>query len=95
MLMTREGMIIRVPISGVRITGRAAQGVKLINLAAGDEVVDVARVVPEESEEEAPEAADGKAAPESPEACTPTGYPKVDKALAPSPSGPPVASNRT
>ncbi len=51
MLMTREGMIIRVPISGVRVTGRAAQGVKLINLAPGDEVVDVARVVPEEEAE--------------------------------------------
>ncbi len=52
MLMTREGMIIRVPISGVRITGRAAQGVKLINLAPGDVVVDVARVVPEEGEDQ-------------------------------------------
>jgi DNA gyrase subunit A len=51
MLMTREGMIIRLPISGVRVTGRAAQGVKLINLAPGDEVVDVARVVPEEESE--------------------------------------------
>jgi DNA gyrase subunit A len=52
MLMTREGMIIRVPISGVRVTGRAAQGVTLINLAHGDEVVDVARVIPEEEESE-------------------------------------------
>jgi DNA gyrase subunit A len=53
MILTKEGMIIRLPIAGVRVTGRAAQGVKLINLAAGDSVVDVTRVVPEEPRDEA------------------------------------------
>ena len=33
------------PVSGISLIGRATQGVKLINLEAGDKVVRVARVV--------------------------------------------------
>jgi DNA gyrase subunit A len=54
MMITRHGVIIRVPVDGIRISGRNTQGVKVMNLDSGDTVVDVTRVVneiqaPEES----------------------------------------------
>jgi DNA gyrase subunit A len=60
MMITKKGIMIRVPVEGIRITGRNTQGVKVMNLTAGDLVVDVARVVKEEGDEngdddEAPE----------------------------------------
>ncbi|HEU5467601.1 MAG TPA: DNA gyrase subunit A [Gemmatimonadales bacterium] len=48
MLITKKGIIIRVPVEGIRISGRNTQGVKVMNLTAGDLVVDVARVVKED-----------------------------------------------
>jgi DNA gyrase subunit A len=48
MLMTRHGVIIRVPVDAIRVIGRNTQGVKIMNLDAGDTVVDVAPVVKEE-----------------------------------------------
>jgi DNA gyrase subunit A len=58
MMITKKGIMIRVPVEGIRITGRNTQGVKVMNLTHGDLVVDVARVVKEEEddEDEAPEA---------------------------------------
>jgi len=50
MIITQKGIIIRLPIKGVKVIGRNTQGVKLINLGEGDRVVDVARVVSEEEE---------------------------------------------
>jgi len=47
MMITRQGVIIRVPVDGIRVIGRNTQGVKVMNLDAGDAVVDVARVVTE------------------------------------------------
>jgi DNA gyrase subunit A len=47
MLITRGGMIIRSPVSQVRVAGRNTQGVKLVNLDVGDAVTAVARVIPE------------------------------------------------
>ncbi|TDJ57224.1 MAG: DNA gyrase subunit A [Gemmatimonadetes bacterium] len=47
MMITRNGVIIRVPVDGIRVIGRNTQGVKVMNLDAGDSVVDVARVVTE------------------------------------------------
>jgi DNA gyrase subunit A len=38
-------VIIRLPVDGIRVIGRNTQGVKVMNLDAGDAVVDVARVV--------------------------------------------------
>ena len=52
MMITRHGVIIRVPVDGIRVIGRNTQGVKVMNLDAGDMVVDVARVVNEESDTE-------------------------------------------
>ncbi|HKV75690.1 MAG TPA: DNA gyrase subunit A [Gemmatimonadales bacterium] len=48
MLITRHGVIIRLPVDGIRVIGRNTQGVKVMNLDAGDAVVDVARVVNED-----------------------------------------------
>ena len=53
MLITREGIINRQPVAGIRVIGRNTQGVKLINLSAKDAVMDVAKVVSETAEVEA------------------------------------------
>jgi DNA gyrase subunit A len=46
MLMTRDGIINRQSVDGIRVIGRNTQGVRLINLGAGDRVM--ARVVNED-----------------------------------------------
>jgi DNA gyrase subunit A len=51
MMITKKGIMIRVPVEGIRISGRNTQGVKIMNLTAGDLVVDVARVVKEDEGE--------------------------------------------
>ena len=48
MLITRNGVIIRSSVAQIRVTGRIAQGVRLVNLDDGDVLTAVARVVPEE-----------------------------------------------
>ena len=48
MMITRQGVIIRLPVDGIRVIGRNTQGVKVMNLDSGDTVVDVARVVKED-----------------------------------------------
>jgi DNA gyrase subunit A len=48
MVITRHGVIIRLPVNDIRVIGRNTQGVRVINLDDGDVVVDVARVVREE-----------------------------------------------
>jgi DNA gyrase subunit A len=45
MLITKLGIIIRMPVKGIRVSGRNTQGVRLVNLDEGDLVMDVARVV--------------------------------------------------
>jgi len=50
MLITQEGMIIRINVSGVRVVGRSTMGVKLMNLSTDDRLVSIAKV---EREEEA------------------------------------------
>ncbi len=52
MLITRNGVIIRLPVNGVRVIGRNTQGVRLINLDPGDKVKDVERVVFSASDED-------------------------------------------
>jgi len=63
MLITRHGVIIRLPVDSIRVISRNTQGVRVMNLDAGDTVVDVARVVKEEDEgaEQALPAGDGDA----------------------------------
>jgi DNA gyrase subunit A len=65
MLITQDGKIIRIDADGVRQTGRAAQGVKLMDLEPGDRLVALAKVEEEEEEEE-PEGEGGPAAGEAP-----------------------------
>jgi DNA gyrase subunit A len=48
MMITHLGVIIRVPVDGIRVIGRNTQGVKVMNLDAGDTLQDVARVVKED-----------------------------------------------
>jgi DNA gyrase subunit A len=52
-LITQHGLIIRMPLTNVKVIGRNTMGVKLVNLSEGDRVVDVARIVPgEETDQE-------------------------------------------
>jgi len=52
MLITRSGVVNRQAVQEVRVIGRATQGVRLVNLDDGDEIVDVARVIPDDADEE-------------------------------------------
>lgn len=56
MIITRSGLTIRVDMSEVRLSGRATQGVRLINLREGDAIAAVSPV-DKSDEEEATEAA--------------------------------------
>jgi len=49
MLISRGGIVIRMQVKGISEIGRNTQGVRLINLEEGDQLIDVARV--EETEE--------------------------------------------
>src|SRR5690625_1160259 len=58
MLITVAGVLIRIPVSGIPITGRSTQGVRLIRLQGEEEVATVAKIMDEEDdidEEEAQE----------------------------------------
>jgi DNA gyrase subunit A len=44
MVMTTQGVMIRLPVAGISVIGRNTQGVRIINLASGDQVTDVACV---------------------------------------------------
>jgi DNA gyrase subunit A len=52
LLITEQGILIRFAASDVRETGRAAQGVRLIDLTPGDKVVAVTRLVERDDEGE-------------------------------------------
>jgi DNA gyrase subunit A len=51
MLITKDGIVIRCPVSGISVIGRNTQGVRLINLDEGDRVVDVAHLAVDAEEE--------------------------------------------
>jgi len=51
MLFTQSGQAVRSPVKGIRIIGRATQGVKLIQLAAGDKLVGICRVIQTDEQE--------------------------------------------
>ena len=48
MIINRSGVAIRISVEDLRVMGRAAQGVKVINLRVDDEIAAVAKVVKEE-----------------------------------------------
>jgi DNA gyrase subunit A len=51
MMFTKKGQAVRSPIDTVRITGRAASGVKLVNLAARDALIGISKVVASDEDE--------------------------------------------
>ena len=51
MLITKQGVAIRMPVKGIRVAGRNTQGVRLVHLDENDLVMDVARVVPDDDVE--------------------------------------------
>jgi DNA gyrase subunit A len=52
MLITQEGKIIRISVDGVRVIGRATQGVKIMDLEGGDRLVATAKVMERDDDEE-------------------------------------------
>lgn len=52
MLISNLGQMIRMPIGGVRFTGRSAQGVTLFKVAEGESVVSVAWLVQDDEDED-------------------------------------------
>ena len=62
MIINRSGLTIRIPVGDIRLSGRATQGVKVINLRGGDSIASVIEVPKsEEPESETPEAEGGSA----------------------------------
>ena len=59
MMFTKKGQAVRSPINTVRITGRAASGVKLVNLADKDELIGISKVIASEEDEAGEEGAEG------------------------------------
>ena len=53
MIINRSGLTIRMAVSGIKVAGRATQGVRLINIKEGDSIAAVSAV--NKSEEETPE----------------------------------------
>ena len=47
-ITTAKGMVIRTNLDEIRVMGRAAQGVRIVKLQAGDSVTDMVRVAEEE-----------------------------------------------
>jgi DNA gyrase subunit A len=47
MIITEQGKIIRLKVADISVIGRNTQGVKLIDLAEGEKVVAVAKVIEE------------------------------------------------
>jgi len=56
LVITQQGMILRMQTNDVRAIGRATQGVRLIDIEGEDKVVSIAKLVEKEEEPEAPDA---------------------------------------
>jgi DNA gyrase subunit A len=52
MITTRDGIVIRMAVSDIRVMGRATQGVRLIRLGKNDEMADIAVIHKSEDEDE-------------------------------------------
>ena len=50
-IISSRGMVIRQSVKEIRVMGRNTQGVRVIRLNEGDKIADIAKVVPEEEEE--------------------------------------------
>ena len=63
-----DGTIIRSPIAGISISGRATQGVRVMRVQEGKKLISVALTEHEEAEAPAPAPAEAPETPETPEA---------------------------
>jgi DNA gyrase subunit A len=72
MIITKEGITIRMAVSTLRVMGRATQGVRLINIDESDEIAAVTKVDHEDEVEETIEGAEGDIAPTNGTDTTPT-----------------------
>ena len=52
MIITNQGVLIRLPVAQIRTIGRATQGVKLIKLGEGTLVSSITRIMSEEEDNE-------------------------------------------
>ena len=66
MIINRSGLTIRMPVSTIRVAGRATQGVKLVSIREGDAIAAVSVVA--HSDEEETQAAENQELPPAPEA---------------------------
>ncbi|MDR1523440.1 MAG: DNA gyrase subunit A [Endomicrobium sp.] len=64
MIMTKEGITIRLRVNSISVIGRNTQGVRLVKLGQDDEVTTLASVIKEENEQEAQGAVETKNLPE-------------------------------
>jgi DNA gyrase subunit A len=62
MIINRSGLTIRMAVSGIKVAGRATQGVRLINIKDGDSIAAVSVV--NKSEEETPQETAPEVAPQ-------------------------------
>jgi pyruvate-formate lyase len=51
MLLTKSGQAVRTRVAEVRVIGRTTMGVRLINLAAGDKLIGISKVVEVDEDE--------------------------------------------
>ena len=65
MIINRSGLTIRMPVSTIRVAGRATQGVKLVSIREGDAIAAVSVVA--HSDEEETQAAENQELPAAPE----------------------------
>jgi DNA gyrase subunit A len=77
MLMSQEGMVVRIPVAGVGKIGRNTQGVRVMTLDEGDRVVGMAKIAKEEVDEFDAHASAGAPTPSS--NGQPAGVPQHDE----------------
>ncbi len=63
-ILTSAGKVIRIPVEGIRVTGRVAQGVRLVRLGESEQVIGVERLDDPDDEEEDSDVEDGAASEE-------------------------------
>ena len=73
MIINKSGLTIRIPVGDIRVTGRATQGVKVINLRGNDAIASVTAIPKSDEEEEVPPTPDGSAAETQESGTTETG----------------------
>ena len=52
MLTSKDGMMVRIPVGGIRVQGRSTMGVTIMKLNKGDKVVSVAMIIDDDEEDD-------------------------------------------